>query len=306
MAILFHTPWDNAPIWLDALRRALPDTEIRVWPEIGRPEEILFAIVWNLPAGALDDCVNLKGVCSLGAGVDHLTGLPPDVPAARLVDPLMADRMAEYVCGHVLHHHLGTSLYIRQQRERRWQQQPRRDARDVTVTILGLGSLGRVCARRLVGLGFKVTGWSRSPQQLDNVDTLSGEAALNTVLSGADMIVCLLPLTEETRGLLDAERLALLPRGAVVINCARGAHIVAADLIAALETGHLAGASLDVFESEPLPESHPYWSNRRIVVTPHVSSLSEPSTGALILADQYRLCLSGQEMRHLVDPAAGY
>lgn len=306
MAILFHTPWENAPIWLEALGRELPEQEIRVWPETGRPEDIAFAIVWNLPTGALDGCDNLQGVCSLGAGVDHVAGLPPGVPLARLVDPLMAERMAEHVCGHVLHHHLGTGHYLRQQAAGEWRQRPRRDARDVTVGILGLGSLGRVCALRLAALGFRVVGWSRTPQTLAQVDCRFGAAMLPTVLGQSDFLVCLLPLTDDTRGLLDAERLALLPRKAVVINCARGAHVVADDLMAALDSGHLAGASLDVFETEPLPEGHAYWRHPGIVVTPHVSSLSEPRTGARILAAQVRRCLAGEDMEHLVDRTAGY
>lgn len=309
MAILIHCPWPNAQVWLDRLRAALPDTEIRVWPELGEPDEIDFAMVWQLPAGVLSTLPNLKGACSLGAGVDHFLedpGLPRDLPVARLVDPLMADRMAEYVAGHVLRYHLRSDDYAAQQRQGIWERLPQKDAPARTVSILGLGHLGTVCAKQLSSLGFRTCGWSRSAKHVAGVETFHGADGLAAMLRQTEILVCLLPLTAETRGVLNAETFERLPRGAALINVARGDHLVDADLLAALTSGQLCGATLDVFRDEPLPAAHAFWRHEKILVTPHVSSLSEPATAAVILAEQYYRCRRGAPMRDLVDLSAGY
>ena len=173
MAILFHCPWDNADQWLAALQAALPNDEFRIYPDLGEVEEIDFATVWQLPHGVPSGLPNLLGVCSLGAGVDALVedpDLPRNIPIARLVDPLMMDRMAEYVCAVVLHHHLGLDVYNEQQNRQIWRRNPTTDARDRTVALLGMGQMGRCCAERLGALGFKVIGWSRGPKKMDGVE----------------------------------------------------------------------------------------------------------------------------------------
>ena len=267
MAILIHCPWPNAQVWLDRLRAALPEAEIRVWPELGATGEIDFAMVWQLPAGVLSTLPNLKGVCSLGAGVDH---------------------------------------FAAQQRQGVWERLPQKDAPARTVGILGLGHLGTVCAKQLSSLGFRTCGWSRSAKQVAGVETFHGADGLTSILRQTEILVCLLPLTAETRGILNAETFAQLPRGAALINVARGDHLVDADLLAALTSGRLCGATLDVFRDEPLPAAHAFWRHDKILVTPHVSSLSEPATAATILAEQYHRCRRGEPMRDLVDLSAGY
>ncbi len=309
MAILIHCPWPNAQVWLDRLRAALPDAEICVWPDLGAPGDIDFAMVWQLPAGVLSTLPNLKGVCSLGAGVDHFLSdpdMPRHLPVARLVDPLMADRMAEYVTGQVLRYHLRSDDYAAQQRQGVWERLPQKDAPARTVGILGLGHLGTVCAKQLSSLGFRTCGWSRSAKQVAGLETFHDADGLASMLRQTEILVCLLPLTTETRGILNAETFAQMPRGAALINVARGDHLVDADLLAALTSGQLRGATLDVFRDEPLPAAHAFWRHDKILVTPHISSLSEPATAAVILAEQYHRCRRGEPMRDLVDLSAGY
>lgn len=308
MAILFHCPWANAEEWLRRIAEALPEAELRVWPAVGEAAEIDFAMVWQPPAGALAGLPRLRGVCALGAGVDALLRDPtlPDVPVARLVDPLMAGRMAEYVVGQALRHHLRTDEYAAQQRAGAWLRLPYKDAGERNVGVLGLGALGRRAAARLKAQGFRVAGWSRTPRRLRGVACHHGEAGLKALLRDAEILVCLLPLTAETRGVLNADLFARLPAGAALINVARGAHLIEADLLAALDAGRLSGATLDVLTEEPPPPAHPFRRHPKILMTPHVSSLSEPRTAAAILAEQYRRMFRGEPMRDLVDRRAGY
>lgn len=308
MAILFHCPWENAAEWRRRIAEALPEAELKVWPELGDRRAIDFAFVWKPPPGALADLPNLKGVCALGAGVDDLLRQPdlPAAPIARLVDPLMAERMAEYVVGQALRHHLRADDYAAQQRAGVWRRLPYKDASQRTVAVLGLGALGARAAERLAAQGFRVVGWSRSARRLAGIDCRHGADGLAALLPETEILVCLLPLTEATRGMLNARLFQRLPDGAALINVARGAHLVEADLLAALESGKLAGATLDVFAEEPPPEAHPFWRHPKILMTPHVSSLSEPRTAAPILAAQYRRAMRGEALRDLVDRAAGY
>ena len=308
MAILFHCPWPNAEEWRRRVAEALPEAELRAWPEIGAADEIEFAMVWQLPQGELAKLPNLKGVCALGAGVDALLRDPalPAVPIARLVDPLMAERMAEYVVGHALRHHLRTDDYVAQQRAGIWRRLPYKDAGARAVGVLGLGALGRRAAERLAAQGFRVLGWSRAAKQVAGVACFHGADGLLALARQAEILICLLPLTADTRGILNARLFAELPQGAALINVARGGHLVEADLLAALDSGRLSGATIDVFAQEPPAPEHPFWRHPKILVTPHVSSLSEPRTAAAILAEQYRRAMRGEKMRDLVDPAAGY
>ncbi|MDA1099770.1 MAG: glyoxylate/hydroxypyruvate reductase A [Proteobacteria bacterium] len=309
MAILFHSPWDNADQWLAALRMALPDDEIRVWPAVGAPEEIDFAMVWQIPHGVLAGFPNLLAIASLGAGVDALVAdpdLPRHVPITRLLDPLMADRMAEYVCAAVLHHHLGLDVYAEQQGREQWRRQPARDARDRSVALLGLGQMGQRCAHRLGGLGFNLLGWSRRARKIDGVRCSHGPDRLHRLLAMADIAVVLLPLTAQTTNLMDQAAFDLMRRGSYLINCSRGEIVVEDELIAALDDGRLAGATLDAFRVEPLAAGHPLWRHARVRVTPHIASLSAPATAALILADQVRRARTGQPQQDLVDVRHGY
>ncbi|MDZ7747589.1 MAG: glyoxylate/hydroxypyruvate reductase A [Halofilum sp. (in: g-proteobacteria)] len=306
--LLFRSPSDPPERWRDALQRELPGLEVRVWPDTGDPADIDYALVWASPDGFLRELPRLRVVFSLGAGVDHLVGaeLPDGVPLVRMVDPALTEGMVEYVLYQVLRHHRGMPAYERQQGRREWRthEQPRPGER--RVGVLGLGELGGACARALAELGFDVAGYARSPRELAGVHVYHGADALPRLLARSDILVCLLPLTAATRGILSADAFASLPRGAVVINAARGAHVVEQDLLRALGEGTLAHAVLDAFETEPLPPEHPYWHHPRITVTPHVASLTNPETGARHVADGIRRERAGEPLAHVVDPERGY
>lgn len=309
MALLFLSDSDDPVVWRAALTRRLPGLDMRVWPEIGNAAEIEAALVWNHPPGALARCPNLRAVLSLGAGVNHILddpALPAHVPVARIVDPSLAAGMAEYASLAVLRYHRNFDVYERLQRERHWKRLPIPVAARRRVGVLGLGEIGMACARAILALGFPVAGWSRTPKSLDGIASHAGPDGLARFLAATDILVCVLPLTAETRGLINRTTLAALPRGAFVINIARGAHVVEADLIAALDSGHIAGATLDVFADEPLPRDHPFWTHPQVTVTPHIAALTNPATAAEGVADNLRRLAEGRPLLHLVDRARGY
>ncbi|HEX6979168.1 MAG TPA: glyoxylate/hydroxypyruvate reductase A [Alphaproteobacteria bacterium] len=307
--LLFSSQADDPAAWTRALKRNMPELEIRVWPEVGDVRDIDIALVWRYPRGDLRRYPNLKLIYSLGAGVDHLLNdpdLPAGVPIARIVDPALTAGMSEYVLLAVLRYHRHLPEYERLQRERRWKKLPQPSTAERRVGILGMGELGRDAGTKLAALGFRVAGWSRRPKQIMGIESFAGEDALPAFLARTDILVCLLPLTPETRGLINAHRLAQLPRGAYVINAARGGHVVDADLIAALDSGHIAGATLDVFTPEPLPPTHPYWTHPKVTVTPHIASLTNPETASVQIAANIRRLLAGAPLEHLVDRTTGY
>jgi glyoxylate/hydroxypyruvate reductase A len=309
MAILFQCPWDNAPDWISLLRARLAGRELRIHPNLGAPEDIAVALVWKPPAGLLADLPNLRLVQSLGAGVDFLLEsgeVPAGVPVARLVDPLMATRMAEYVLAAVLRVERRFDAYARQQAEGLWRRLPQCDAPDVRVGIMGSGVLGARAAQVLTRHGFRVATWSRTVKDLPGIESFAGPEGLAPFLGRSDHLVCLLPLTDATRGLLDARTLGLLPKGAHVVNCARGTHVVDADLLWLLDEGHMAAATLDVFVEEPLPPDHPFWHHPKVFVTPHVSSITEPATAVAQIAENVERLTLGAPLINLVDRAIGY
>ncbi|WP_374469988.1 2-hydroxyacid dehydrogenase [Phenylobacterium sp.] len=303
--LLFAYFRPDADAWLSALAPAAADVEIRRWPEAGDPAEVDYLVAWQHPAGFLRQFPNLQAIFWIGAGVDRLMGDPdlPDTPVVRMQDDSLTIGMAEYVAERVLHYHRRMPLYAAQQRERTWRPLPQPLARDRVVGVLGLGEIGGASATALAGLGFDVRGWSRTQKTIPGVRAATGPLA--EAVRGWEIVVCLLPLTPETRGVLNRELFAALD-GAWLINAARGGHLAEADLIPALDAGCLAGATLDVFETEPLPPEHPFWSDARITITPHAAAISDPaSAGAQIVAN-LRRHLSGQPMRGLVDRNRGY
>ncbi len=309
MTILFLAPDLKSDSWVKHLRAQEPELEVRVWPEVGRAEDILLALCWRHPFGDLLRYENLRCIASLGFGVDHILrdpDLPAGVPVTRIVDPAMVDAMSEYILAAVLHHTRRFGLFFRDQADRRWTPRRALSPTEVRVGIMGLGHLGADAARKLLPLGFRVAGWSRSPKRLEGVACFSGESELEAFLAQADVLVCLLPLTPATDGILNRRTFSLLPAGAYVINAARGEHLVDEDLLAALESGHLSGACLDVFRKEPLPESHPFWSAPRVTVTPHIASLTYPKAVAPQLVDSYRRVRSGLLPLNVIDTQRGY
>ncbi|MGH6913448.1 MAG: 2-hydroxyacid dehydrogenase [Geminicoccales bacterium] len=308
MALVFLSPDDPADLWRQELSRRIPDLDFRVWPEVGDPGDVGLALVWRPPQGELARYSNLKAILSLGAGVDGLLADPelPDVPIARMVDPSLRRTMIEYVLLAVLRHHREFDRFEREQRARRWAYAFPPQAAERRVGVMGLGELGAAAARLLACHGFQVLGWSRRPKSVPGVVSHAGRSELHTFLHRTEILVCLLPLTAETRGILDEAAFADLPHGAFVINVARGEHLVETDLIEALDSGRLAGATLDVFRDEPLPADHPLWAHPKVLVTPHVASYSWPATAADGVVENIRRALSGQPLAHQVDRARGY
>lgn len=296
-AVLFRSENDNPDEWRDALARRIPDLDFRVWPDVGDPAEIGFALVWKLPAGALAGLPNLKAVCSLGQGVDHLFA-DPDLPPAphilRIVDPWMGQAMAEWVLLQVLRFHRQGPDYERFQREGRWVKLPAPETSTRRVGILGLGALGTEAATTIARLGFDTAGWSRTRKTIDGVTSFAGEAEFDAFLARTDILCCLLPLTPETTDIINADALAKLPKGAFVVNSGRGAQLVEEGLLAALDSGHIAGASLDVFRTEPLPQDHPFWTHPKVQVWPHVSAQTNAESGADQVAENIRRVFAGE------------
>ena len=309
MALLFRSTVDSAARWRSQLTRLTQQLDVRVWPEIGNPAEIDYALVWRPEPGFLASLPNLKLILSLGAGVDHLLGdprLPRHLPIVRLVDPHMTDAMSEYVVLQVLRLHRCDLDYRAQQQAGIWRELDQPNAAERRVGILGLGELGQDAAKKLRALGFDVAGWSRSERTVAGVGSYAGAAGLAPLLGRSEILVCLLPLTAETEGIVDARTLALLPQGAALVNAARGAHLVEEDLLAALASGQISAAVLDVFREEPLPNGHPFWHHPRIVITPHVAAFTNPSTAAPIILDNIRRFEQGLPLLNRIDPARGY
>ena len=309
MALLFLSDSDDPVAWNAALAKRVPGLDMRVWPETGAAADIDAALVWNHPPGVLKAFPKLRAILSLGAGVNHILDdpeIPADIPIARIVDPGLATGMAEYAALAVLRYHRNFDVYERQQREQRWRRLPIPVTTARRVGVLGLGEIGSACARMIAGLGFPVTGWSRTAKSLPGVACYAGPDGLAPFLNTTDILVCVLPLTAATRGIINQATLAKLPRGAFLINIARGAHVVDQDLIAALDSGQLAGATLDVFAHEPLPREHPFWSHPKVTLTPHIASITNPETAADGVAENLRRLHDGRPLLYLADRARGY
>lgn len=310
MAILLCTKASAMLDWRDALLAEDPSLDIRLFPEAGDPADIEAAVCWNQHDMAeLRRYPNLKLIVSMGAGVDHLLrppGPPPGIPVARLKDHRLTTGMTEFVVLNVLRFHRQDLEYRAQQAERVWNELPAPDTAQRRIGILGLGELGAASARALLSFGFPVSGWTRTPREVEGVRCFHGAEGLDAMLRQTDILCCLLPLTPQTRGVINARTLALLPRGAFVINSARGGHVVDADLLAALDSGHVAAAALDVFEPEPLPKDHPYWGHPRVLVWPHASAITIPSSAAPQVVENLRRAREGRKLINLVDFSAGY
>jgi len=309
MALLFYSKVDDPEEWAAALRQAEPSLEVRVWPELGDVADIDAALVWRPPTGMLASLPGLKVIFSLGAGVDHVfagTELPANVPVVRLVDPALTSQMVEYAVLAVLHHHRRMDDYRAFQGRGEWHQLPAADTAARRVGVMGLGEIGSAIAHTLAGFGFAVAGWSRTPKALNGIESFHGVDQLTPFLARCDVLVCVLPLTPETTGILDAQAFAALPDGAYVVNAGRGGHLIEEDLIAALESGHLSGAWLDVCQTEPLPPENPLWRQANVTVTPHIAGWVLPRTASEQVIQNLRRVQGGEPPRNIVDPARGY
>ncbi len=308
-AILFGSDFDDPAPFRAVCARRFPALEFRVWPEVGRREDIEYALIWKIGDGVLGTLPNLKAILALGAGVDQILkdpGFPREVPLYRLIDAGLAAQMSEYAIHGVLELHRRMAVYRAQQASRTWHRHPPIDPSELRVGIMGLGVLGADLARKLVLLGFRTLGWSRTPKSLEGVRTFHGRAGLDEFLAASEIAIVLLPLTPETIGIVNRQTLARLPRGAALINIARGRHVVEADLLAALDAGHLSRAILDVFHDEPLPPAHPFWSHPRVSLTPHIAAQPIAELAMEQILENLRRLEAGEPPLGLVDPAVGY
>ena len=305
--LLFYSLFDEPQEWIDHLALAMPELSVRVHPDVGDPAEIDYALVWKPPHGFFAPFQNLKLVINLGAGIDSLAGRSdlPSVPVMRLSDPDMVTQMATYVAAAVLRYARDFDRFEEDTRARRWEYLHPHRSRDVTVGMLGLGELGLPAAMTLAGLGLSVRGWSRSKKSLP-FPTMAGLDTLPEFLSGLDIVVSLLPLTDETRGLLDAAAFAAMAPGTAFINASRGAVMDEDALAAALRSGHLRGATVDAFTTEPLPADAPLRDAPNLLVTPHIASLAGPQGAAPEIAANIRRLARGEPLHHLADLTRGY
>lgn len=309
VTILFCSESDSPEPWRLACARTFPEMAFRVWPETGPKDAIRYALVWKHRPGSLAQLPNLKAILVLGAGVDSVLadpGLPADVPVIRLVDAGLPGPMAEYALYAVLHFQRRMADYFAQQHSAIWQPREEYLARDWPVGVMGLGVIGGFVAQRIAALGYPVAGWSRRGKSVKGVEVFAGAAGLESFLARTRVLVNVLPLTPQTRGILSAGTFAAMPRGSYVVNIGRGGHVIDADLIAALDSAHLAGAMLDVFEQEPLPITHPFWRHPKVIVTPHVAAPTLASESEAQVVDNIRRLERGEPALGFVDRKKGY
>ena len=308
MRVLLYTPSKSVAEWRDGLAAALPEAEIRIW-EPGLAWAADYAALWYPADEVLAGQNRLKAIFNLGAGVEALlkrVRLPPGVPVVRLEDAGMARQMDEYVGWAVLRYFRQFDVYGGQQARAEWTVHRPRKHEDFPVGVMGLGVLGTHIARALLALGFPVLGWSRSPKVLPGVICHAGPAGLDAFLAGSRALVLILPHTPDTEGIINRRTLARLPAGAYLVNVARGGIVVDEDLLAALGSGHVAGATLDVFREEPLPPAHPYWRHPKVFLTPHCSAVTLVDVSTAQVADKIRRLERGQPVTGVVDPGRGY
>ena len=306
MKITFCCTDTKAEPWLQGLQAALPQADITVW-QPGAPVAD-YAVVWAPPQQFLDEQQGIQALFNIGAGVDALLQrrLPPGVRVVRLDDAGMAVQMAEYVCHAVIRHFREFDAYESSVRAGHWSFRKPRLRQDFPVGVMGLGVLGERVARALAQFDFPVQGWSRTPKTIEGVRALSGEDGFNDFLAASRVLVNLLPLTPDTQDILNRDNLARLQPGGYVINVARGAHLVDADLLALLDSGHLAGATLDVFRTEPLPADHAFWKHPRITLTPHTSARTLRDESIAQIAGKIGALARGEPIAGVVDPGRGY
>jgi glyoxylate/hydroxypyruvate reductase A len=295
--------------WARDFAAALPQAETVIWQEGQALAPCDYAVLWSPTPALLDQLARVKAIFLMGAGVDAILKFGdalPGVPVIRLGDAGMGAQMVEYVAYAVLRYFRRFDEYERQARDGSWRPLAARDKQAFTVGVLGLGKLGVPVARAMRQLGFPVRGWSRSPKDVPGVDCFAGMDALDGFLAGTQVLVCMLPLTPETNNLLDRARLSKLPEGAYLVNVARGAQVAEPDLLALIKSGHIAGATLDVFRNEPLPAPHPFWGEPRIAITPHISALTVREEAVRQIVDKIALLEQGEQVADVVDLDRGY
>jgi glyoxylate/hydroxypyruvate reductase A len=294
--------------WAEIFRQEAPEIDFRFWPDVGDAATVRYLAAWEPPADLATRFPNLQLLLSTGAGVDQFdfAALPPGLPVVRMVEPGIVNGMVEYVSHAVLDLHRDMPAYRRAQRLRQWQTIEVRPASERRVGVLGLGSLGQAVLGKLVSFGFDCAGWSRSRHDVPGVVCYAATDGLGSFLARSDILVCLLPLTDATRGILNAALFAKLPSGASIVHVGRGPQLVAADLLRTLDEGHLAEAVLDVTDPEPLPQDDALWLHPRVRITPHIASMTQPKSAARVVIDNLRRFERGEPLVGLVDRSRGY
>ena len=308
MSILYRSDAARAAGWARYFAEHAPDLDFRIWPEGGDLGDIEYLVAWQAPPEWFATLPRLKVLFSSGAGIDHvdLSAVPEHIPLVRMVEPGIINGMVEYVSLSVLALHRGFFDYVAHKAARTWTPLEVPPASARTIGVMGLGSLGCAVLERLASFGFRLRGWNRSERTLDGVETFAGADQLPAFLSGCDILVCLLPLTPATKGILDRKLFSMLPARAALVNVGRGPQLVDEDLLEALDSGRLSRAILDVTDPEPLPPEHPFWTHPKVFVTPHVASMTQPETAAPILLANIRRHQRGEPLTDIVDRSRGY
>ena len=302
--------WEDMEVWSSALQEAMPEMNVKVYPDEGDLNGIEYAVVWKHPRGILNQYPNLKAILSLGAGVDHVISdpeLPEGLPIVRLVDKKLTHEMFLHSLHWVLHFHSDQYLYRIQQQSREWIQQSSVQSEDRTIGIMGLGNIGKSIGDSLVNLDFNVVGWGARPKNsLGEINYYYGQEQLAVFLRQSDILINVLPLTENTKNILTKNELKLLPEGSFIINIGRGGIINESDLLSALDSGHITAAALDVFAQEPLPENNSLWKHPSVYVTPHIAGQSNPRSAAKTIAENIRLIETGEDPYPIYSLNSGY
>ncbi|MDR5589498.1 glyoxylate/hydroxypyruvate reductase A [Christiangramia sp. SM2212] len=309
MSVLIVCPGKDPENWVNALKNQHPGMNVYVYPEDHDTEEVEFALSWNHPRGLYKNYPNLKVIASMGAGVDHIlsdSALPEGVEITKVVDDTLTEDMGDFVLSQVMNHIRGLHHYVKSQNKKEWEKFQYKRPQDTTVGIMGLGVLGNAVADKLHKNFFKVNGWSRTEKNCENVKSYFGKDQLEEFLQNSEILVCLLPLTEDTENILNADLFDMLPEGAYVINVGRGEHLVEHDLMEMIDNGHLSGASLDVFREEPLPDEHPFWEHTKINITPHIASLTMPESVVPQIAENYDRMKEEEPLKNKVELDKGY
>lgn len=309
MAIVIIRQDGKIDSWKEALNKEKPSIEVYSYLEEHPKASITMALIWKHPKGTLAEYPNLKCIASAGAGVDYIfedETAPTHIPITRIVDPYLASDMSEHVLAVILAELKNFNTYKLQQVKSEWNPKDYKRIKDVKIGIVGLGELGSLTATDLVQFGFPVYGWSKSKKEIKGVKTFSGEEELDVFLKNSEILVCLLPLTADTEGILNKELFKKLPKGAYVINVARGGHVVDQDLIDFLDNNHLSGACLDVYHQEPLPTDHPFWQHPKIFMTPHYASVSDTASVLPQIVENYDRLQQGKKLRNQVNREKGY
>ena len=308
MTFLYKADPQRGERWAELFSVMAPDIEFQVWPGTADPRKVRYLAVWEPPARISETFPNIEILFSIAAGVDKIdfSTLPAGLPVVRMIEPGLIAGMVEYVLWAVLGLHRDAPTYRRFQNERLWKPLPLTPAGARRIGVLGLGELGRAVLKQLRGLGFQTFGWSRSLHAIEGTMCFNGRDALPAFLAHCDILVCLLPLTNETKGLIDKDFLACLPRGAALVHVGRGQQLVQEDLVSALDSGQLSEAIVDVTEPEPLPASDPLWGHPRVTLTPHIASMTQPDSAIGVVLENIRRFRAGEPMTGLIDKARGY